>query len=196
KADDQNIDLTSLLLDDQGRAIDQTGVLAYKKYQKAIVQIIDEDSKDTNKAIYYDDQTNAQKEQGSNVDFDAANTKLQDLLSHGYIFATDKTSDGDQSGFTKATLDSKDDSDQTFTIYLKHDIAVITSQPTIGGKVTDEDRKQVDYNPKKDNLADKSFTNTSTASRTVSYVFDGDSKDKPQKANLVQTSNFERPVSY
>ncbi|MFR0614697.1 mucin-binding protein, partial [Lactobacillus porci] len=194
--DDQNIDQTSLLLDNQGQAIDQTGVLAYKKYQKAIIQIIDEDSKDTNKAIYYDDQTNAQKEQGSNVDFDVANTKLQDLLSHGYIFATDETSDGDQSGFTPATMDTKDDSNQTFTIYLKHDIAVITTQPTIGGKVTDEDGKQVNYNPKTDNLADKSFTDTTTASRTVSYVFDGDSNDKPQKADLVQTSNFERPVSY
>ena len=175
---------------------DQEVNLTYLKYQKAIIQIIDEDSKDTNKAIYYDDQINAQKEQGSNVNFDSANAKLQDLLSHGYIFATDKTSDSDQSGLTPATMDTKDDSDQTFTIYLKHDIAVITSQPTIGGKVTDEDGKQVHYNPKTDNLADKSFTDTSTASRTVSYVFDGDSNDKPQKADLVQTSNFERPVSY
>lgn len=175
---------------------DQEVNLTYLKYQKAIIQIIDEDSKDTNKVIYYDDQTNAQKEQGSNVDFEAANAKLQDLLSRGYIFATDKTSDGNQFGFTKATLDDKDDSDQTFTIYLKHDMAVITSRPTIGGKVTDEDGKQVDYNPKTDNLADKSFTDTSIAIRTVSYVFDGDSTDKPQKAGLVQTSNFERPVSY
>ncbi|MFR0614726.1 mucin-binding protein, partial [Lactobacillus porci] len=151
---------------------------------------------DTNKAIYYDDQTNAQKEQGSDVDFKAADAKLQDLLNHGYIFAADKLSDGDQSGFTAAKLDSKDDSDQTFTIYLKHDMAVITSRPTVGGKIIDEDGKQVNYNPESDNLVDKAFTDTSTAIRTVSYVFDGDSTDKPQKADLVQKSNFERPVSY
>ncbi|MFV4895752.1 mucin-binding protein [Lactobacillus delbrueckii] len=175
---------------------DQEVNLTYLRYQKAIIQIIDEDSKDTNKAIYYDDQANAQKEQGSDVDFKAADAKLQDLLNHGYIFAADKLSDGDQSGFTAAKLDSKDDSDQTFTIYLKHDMAVITSRPTVGVKIIDEDGKQVNYNPKTDNLADKSFKDTSTASRTVSYVFDGDSTDKPQKADLVQKSNFERPVSY
>ncbi|MGN1336152.1 MAG: hypothetical protein ACI4VD_06270, partial [Limosilactobacillus mucosae] len=67
---------------------DQEVNLNYLKYQKATVQIIDEDGEDKNKAIYYDDHTNAQKEQGSDVDFQAADAKLQDLLNHGYILAT------------------------------------------------------------------------------------------------------------
>lgn len=171
--------------------------------QTAIVQIIDDDA---NGKILNADEQNATGQtltgtSDAKIDFSNINTELADLIKHGYLLnkasqANSANVDSEKVKFEDANYDHNDKATQVFTIHLIHDQADISEKPNYGHTIKDQAGQSVLYQPVKDNLADKAFSESCTAKRTISYTFIGDANSKPNAASIVQTINFKRGLTY
>ncbi|MDC2840955.1 mucin-binding protein [Limosilactobacillus mucosae] len=171
--------------------------------QTAIVQIIDDDA--NGKILNADAQnTDGQTLTGTSdatIDFSSINTELADLIKHGYLLnkasqANSANVDSEKVEFEDANYDHNDKATQVFTIHLIHDQADISEKPNYGHTIKDQAGQSVLYQPVKDKLADKAFSESCTAKRTISYTFIGDANSKPNAAGIVQTINFKRGLTY
>ena len=171
--------------------------------QTAIVQIIDDDA--NGKILNADAQnTTGQTLTGTSdatIDFRSINTELADLIKHGYLLnktsqANSTNVDGEKVEFKDANYDHNDKATQVFSIHLIHDQADISERPNYGHTIKDQAGQSVLYQPVQDNLADKAFSESCTAKRTISYKFIGDANNKPNPAAVVQTINFKRGLTY
>ncbi|MFR0609318.1 mucin-binding protein [Limosilactobacillus mucosae] len=171
--------------------------------QTAIVQIIDDDA---NGKILNADEQNATGQtltgtSNAKIDFSSINTELADLIKHGYLLnkasqANSANVDSEKVEFEDANYDHNDKATQVFSIHLMHDKADIAEKPNYGHTIKDQAGQNVLYQPVKDNLADKAFSESCTAKRTISYTFIGDANSKPNAAGIVQTINFKRGLTY
>ncbi|MFR0645457.1 mucin-binding protein, partial [Limosilactobacillus mucosae] len=171
--------------------------------QTAIVQIIDDDA--NGRILNADAQnTDGQTLTGTSdatINFSSINTELADLIKHGYLLnkasqANSANVDSEKVEFEDAKYDHNDKATQVFTIHLIHDQADISEKPNYGHTIKDQAGQSVLYQPVKDRLADKAFSESCTAKRTISYTFIGDANSKPNAAGIVQTINFKRGLTY
>ena len=171
--------------------------------QTAIVQIIDDDA--NGKILNADAQnTTGQTLTGTSdatINFSSINTELADLIKHGYLLnkasqANSANVDSEKVEFEDANYDHNDKATQVFRIHLIHDQADISEKTNYGQTIKDQAGQSVLYQPVQDNLADKAFSESCTAKRTISYTFIGDANNKPNPAVFVQTVNFKRGLTY
>ncbi|MEO5283394.1 mucin-binding protein [Limosilactobacillus allomucosae] len=171
--------------------------------QTAIVQIIDDDA--NGKILNADAQNpTGQTLTGTSdatINFSSINTELAALLKHGYLLnkasqANSANVDGEKVEFREANYDHNDKATQVFSIHLIHNQADISERPNYGQTIKDQAGQSVLYQPVQDNLADKAFSESCTAKRTISYTFIGDANNKPNPAAVVQTVNFKRGLTY
>lgn len=171
--------------------------------QTAIVQIIDDDA--NGKILNADAQnTTGQTLTGTSdatINFSNINTELADLIKHGYLLNTASQAnsanvDSEKVEFGDANYDHNDKATQVFSIHLIHDQADISEKTNYGQTIKDQAGQSVLYQPVQDNLADKAFSESCTAKRTISYTFIGDANNKPNPAAVVQTVNFKRGLTY
>ena len=171
--------------------------------QTAIVQIIDDDA--NGKVLNADAQnTTGQTLTGTSdatINFSNINTELADLIKHGYLLnkasqANSANVDSEKVEFEDANYDHNDKAIQVFSIHLIHDQADISEKTNYGQTIKDQAGQSVLYQPVQDNLADKAFSESCTAKRTISYIFIGDANNKLNPAAVVQTVNFKRGLTY
>ncbi|MCF0118409.1 MAG: hypothetical protein HUJ64_01450, partial [Limosilactobacillus mucosae] len=102
------------------------------------------------------------------------------------------------------TFDHDDDVNQNVTITVAHDYAIFKDSQTAqdaktNGTVTDQTGQSAVYlwgesDNGKQLVTDAAYTDNTTATRTINFVFNGTAKSKPSPASIVQTVAYQRSI--
>ncbi|MFR0617238.1 mucin-binding protein [Limosilactobacillus mucosae] len=192
-----------------GQGLNQTVILEYKEYAKARIQIIDANPTENQGTLYDETKADGQYKQGTSIDFAKANSTLAELLSHGYVFDHASTNGngtavGTADGFAADTYDAKDNEDQNFIIYLRHDTAQATTQLTNDSRLTAASGRTayLDSALKNTTLTNvDSYQESATSTRTVIFAFTSNTAlpsaiAKVNGQKVTQVVTYTRPISY